>query len=138
MIAKAAVIDASVAVKWVIDEEGSERALMLRHSRLYAPDVWCSECANVLWKSLRRQELTREEAEAAAALLSAAEIEIVPTRPLMERAVKLAADLAHPVYDCVYLLTAIDLNIPLVTADERLQAKAARIAPIFTLKELSS
>lgn len=137
MIPGAAVIDASVAVKWVIDEEGSSQALMLRQSRLFAPDIWCSECANVLWKSFRRQELTLEEAEAAAALLNAAEIEIVPTRPMMERAVRLGADLNHPIYDCVYILTAIDLQIPLVTADERLQAKAASITPIIALKNLS-
>ncbi|MFA6020232.1 MAG: type II toxin-antitoxin system VapC family toxin [Rhodospirillales bacterium] len=136
MIPGAAVIDASVAIKWVIEEEGSLQALTLRQSRLFAPDIWCSECANVLWKSYQRQSLTLEEAVTAAALLESADIEIISSRPLMERAVRMAVEIGHPVYDCVYVLAAIDLDMPLVTADERLQAKAANITPIIALKTL--
>lgn len=136
MIPGAAVIDASVAVKWVIEEEGSAQALMLRQSRLFAPDIWCSECANVLWKSYQRQSLTLEEAATAAALLESADIEIISSRPLMERAVRMAVEIGHPVYDCVYVLAAIDLDMPLVTADMKLQAKAGQMASVIPLMKL--
>jgi hypothetical protein len=44
------VIDASVAVKWVIEEEGTKEALALRGLALTAPDLLIAECADVLAK----------------------------------------------------------------------------------------
>jgi predicted nucleic acid-binding protein len=46
----ALVIDASVAIKWVIDEPGTKEALSLLKHRLYAPDLLVAECGNILWK----------------------------------------------------------------------------------------
>jgi predicted nucleic acid-binding protein len=120
----AAVVDASVAVKWVIGEAGGERALALKGSRLYAPDLWVAECANVLWKKAARNEITADEAELAAMALEAAEVELVATRPLLGRAVRLACELEHAADGCLYLLAAADLGVPLVTADARLAALA--------------
>ena len=49
------VIDASVALKWVIEEDGSEAARGLLLSEvLAAPDLMIVECANVLWAKERR------------------------------------------------------------------------------------
>ena len=44
------VIDASVAIKWVVEEPGTPEALLLRRHRLLAPDLLMAECANILWK----------------------------------------------------------------------------------------
>ena len=44
------VIDASVAIKWVIEEAGTKEALALRRQALAAPDLLVAECANILWK----------------------------------------------------------------------------------------
>jgi predicted nucleic acid-binding protein len=44
------VIDASVAVKWVLAEPDSVQALALRQHDLAAPELLVAECANVLWK----------------------------------------------------------------------------------------
>ncbi|MCC7017421.1 MAG: type II toxin-antitoxin system VapC family toxin [Rhodospirillales bacterium] len=120
----AAVVDASVAVKWVIGEAGGERAAALKGARLYAPDLWVAECANVLWKKAARNEITADEAELAAMAIEAAEVELIATRPLLARAVRLARQLGHAAYDCLYLLAAADRGIPLVTADARLAALA--------------
>ena len=120
----AAVVDASVAVKWVIGETDSENAGALRGARLYAPDLWVAECANVLWKKSARNEISAEEAELAAMALEAAEVELIATRPLLARAVRLASALGHAAYDCLYLLVAADLGVPLITADLRLVARA--------------
>lgn len=112
------VIDASVAIKWVVEEEGTEEALALRGgNRLIAPDLFVSECANVLWKKTRRHELTREEALLAARLLARADMELLPTRALMETATELAIALGHPAYDCIYLALAIENDCRFVTAD---------------------
>jgi predicted nucleic acid-binding protein len=53
---KAFVIDASVAIKWVVRETGTQEALSLRQHRLVAPDLLVAECANILWKKVRRKE----------------------------------------------------------------------------------
>jgi hypothetical protein len=49
------VIDASIAIKWVIEEEGTKEALALRSRALSAPDLLIAECANILWKKVRRK-----------------------------------------------------------------------------------
>ena len=46
------VVDASVAIKWVVPEAGSERAITLLDHGLVAPDLLFSECANILWRKL--------------------------------------------------------------------------------------
>ena len=118
------VIDASVAIKWVIEEHGTREALALRRHRLFAPDLLVAECANVLWKKTRRSELSADEARLAARLLERADVELVPMRPLLEPATALAIALDHPAYDCIYVALAEDLSCDLVTADQRLSAKA--------------
>lgn len=117
------VVDASVAIKWVIDEPGTAEALALRRYRLSAPDLLIPECANILWKKVRRKELIQAEALLAARLLARADVDLVPMRRLLEAATKLAMALDHPAYDCVYLSLAQSSGCALVTADERLCAK---------------
>ena len=121
---KTLVIDASIAVKWVVEEEGSEEALrLLGRSRLIAPELLVAECANILWKKVRRDELSSEEALLAARLLQSADLELTSTRSLMERATQIAIELDHPAYDCIYLALAAERDCPFVTADERLLRK---------------
>ena len=117
------VIDASVAIKWVIDEAGTQQALLLRRHPLSAPDLLVPECANILWKKVRRNELSRAEAILAARLLERAEIALEPMRRLLEPATRLALALDHPAYDCTYLALAQARSCALVTADERLYRK---------------
>ncbi len=123
------VIDASIAVKWVVEEEGTIEALALRGAaKLIAPDLLIAECANILWKKVRRGELLPEEAHFCARLLQASDIELIPMRSLLENATRLASDLDHPAYDCLYLELAIQRACRLVTADERLIRKLAQSA----------
>jgi predicted nucleic acid-binding protein len=118
------VIDASIAIKWVIEEEGTPQALTLRRTaRLLAPELLVAECANILWKKARRNELSREEALLAARLLQTAAIELVPTRSLLAAATRIAIELDHPAYDCHYLALAIENDCRFVTADERFLRK---------------
>jgi predicted nucleic acid-binding protein len=93
---KTLVVDASVAIKWVVEEPGTAEALALRRYRLSAPDLLVAECANILWKKVRRRELAEEEALLAARLLERADVDLVPMRRMLEPATKLAVALDHP------------------------------------------
>jgi predicted nucleic acid-binding protein len=118
------IIDASVVIKWVIDEPGTDRALRLRRHWLLAPDLLIAECSHILWKKVRRQELKAEEAIITARLLSQSGIEFQPMLPLFEIATRLAVTLHHPAYDCCYLALAETSGFPFVTADEVVCRKA--------------
>jgi predicted nucleic acid-binding protein len=118
------VVDASVAIKWVVPEPGSDAALALLRGRLLAPDLLIAECANILWKKARLGEHTQAEALVAARLLEHTDIELAPIRPLLQRATELSIALRHPAYDCFYLALAETRGCPLVTADERLRLRA--------------
>lgn len=125
------VIDASIAVKWVVQEPGSAEASALRSkARLIAPDLLVPECANILWKKVQRKEVSSDEAMLAARLLQGVDIELSPMRPLLDATTGLAIALDHPAYDCVYLALAIEKGCQLVTADERLLRKLARARPV--------
>lgn len=114
------IVDASVAAKWVLPEADSEAALRLMGRKLLAPAFIDVECANILWKAMRRGELTAEQAHRRHQALRDAPIERLPDAVLLPMAMFLATELRHPVYDCLYL-SAVELTgARLVTADRRL------------------
>lgn len=119
-----AVIDASIAIKWVVEEEGTPQSLtLLRRRKLMAPELLVAECANILWRKVRLNELSKDEAHLAARLLQVAAIDLVPSRTLLEAATRIAIELDHPAYDCLYLALAIERDCLFVTADERFLRK---------------
>ena len=121
---KTFVIDASIAIKWVVEEEGTSQALALRKSaRLVAPDLLVAECANILRKKVQRGELTAEEADLAAELLERSDVDLMPMQGLMQAATRIACAISHPAYDCVYLALALANQSRFVTADDRLIRK---------------
>ena len=74
------VVDASVALKWVLYEPDSHvaEALVWIEPELLIPDFWLGEATNVLWVQVRRKLLTPDEAREGLALLRAL-IQTTPT-----------------------------------------------------------
>lgn len=116
------VIDASIAVKWVIPEVLSEQADRVRDGDddVLAPDLLLIEVANALWLKSTAREISSREADAAFDLVRRSGIDLRPTAPLLPRAMEVARRLGHPVYDCVYLALAERERAAFVTADHRL------------------
>jgi predicted nucleic acid-binding protein len=119
------IIDASVLVKWFVDEPGADRAAALRGGELAAPDLILVEVGNALWKHQRGGVLTGEDYVDAVEALQAAPITLTPIADLLLAAARLAAELDHPLYDCVYVALAMREGFPLVTDDLRLLKAAA-------------
>lgn len=119
---KTLVVDASVAVKWFLPEEGREAAaeLLSTGHRLIAPDLLWIEVASVFWKLARRQTLTHAEAEQMLRDASAFPVEIHPSAELLPDALGIANKTDRTVYDCLYIALASREKSLAVTADERL------------------
>jgi predicted nucleic acid-binding protein len=120
------IVDASVALKWVFLEPGSEAALALRGRELLAPLIWLAEAANALWRRARIGDITIDEASAGLVELQNAPVLSVAIEPHLEPALRLAAEIGHPVYDCLYLVLALHHDTHVVTADRRFAAAADR------------
>lgn len=112
------VLDASVAIKVFLDEEGSveARALVASGARFIAPALVLAEIADVLLKRRRRREVT--PAFATAVLQRAATLfdELARIESLTTRAFEIAADHQLTAYDALYLALAEDRKRPLATA----------------------
>ena len=114
------IIDASVAFKWIVSEENSDAAIAwIGRGDLIAPVLIHAEVANALWKRVRRGEL-HEDDQIGGHLESLTQlVRTVDETPMLPRALDIAMQIAHPVYDCVYLAMAEELGDELLTADRR-------------------
>jgi predicted nucleic acid-binding protein len=113
-------IDASVAAKFALAEEGADLARNFIGQPLQAPTLLLSETANAWWKAWRRGVLERDSYGEAVSSLPGVFDRLLDVESVIVRAAELSAELMHPVYDCIYLAWAEKLEQPLVTADERL------------------
>jgi predicted nucleic acid-binding protein len=123
-----AVVDASVALKWVLNEPASSWARALAtETRLIAPALIWTECANGLWRLARTAP--GFDAGHAFSIIGTTPLEVVETGLASQaRALDLAGRLAHPVYDCLYLALALDRGAALATADGRFLRALRRAA----------
>lgn len=119
------VLDSSVALKWVLTEAESAKAIRLRDEyrnaihEFLAPDIFPSEIANGLVSAERQRRI--QKGEAAIFLndvLSAAPI-LHDSSLLLIRAMEIALSTKKAVYDCLYLALAEAEGCELVTADDQ-------------------
>jgi predicted nucleic acid-binding protein len=123
------VVDASIAFLWFANEPdrwGAAR-LLESASTLLAPDLMVAEVTNAWWKKRRRHEMAPADVEQAVTNLLALGIEWVSSAQLVMPGARLAAELGHSVYDCLYLALAASNSAPLATIDEGLRRAGERL-----------
>jgi len=122
------VVDASVATKWFFAESGhrSARNLAREENVLIAPDLIVAEVCNSAWKKVARGEASLDQARELAIRLPNVFRELVSCAALLPRALDLAFELRHPVYDCFYLALAELAKAELATADLGLARKVLK------------
>lgn len=118
------VSDASVVVKWFIQEKESEKALKLRDMHvsgqldIAAPELLFFEVLNAL-KSSRL--FSEEELKTAANSLLNYRVELRPlNKQLAEKTVEIAVQTNLTIYDAAYVALALDLDTVLYTADGKI------------------
>lgn len=119
------VVDASVAIKWFVEENLTAEAdeALRRSDSLFAPDLIVTEVTNIAWKKAIRGELEAEQAKFIAASIHQGQLDLVPSTMIHQRALDIGLEIEHSIYDCLYLALAEWLESPLVTADQRLIGK---------------
>jgi predicted nucleic acid-binding protein len=130
------VLDASVAIKWVIVEPDSNKAIRLREDYrnrihdLLAPESFTIECAYSLTKKQRQRLLSDARALWDEIMMDAPAL--APTLPLMDRALDISIATRHNYYDCVYGALAEREGCELLTADAKLIANLQASFPFIT------
>jgi predicted nucleic acid-binding protein len=136
---KLTVIDASVALKWVLAETGSAAAEEILQQygegkvQLIAPRLLSAEVASAISRRCRRKLLTPSEAQESYGLFEAVKPILVDESGLMHKALSLAVDRQLSFWDSVYLAVAIDFTADLVTADARFYRSASRHYPFVRM-----
>ena len=130
------VVDASVVVKWFIEEPYCQNAEALlvdfRNNRLNlaAPDHIVAEVASTLWKrSTLRKEISVSEANGSLADFLQIGIQLHPAPALMKAALRLAGQVRHTVYDMLYVALAVQLQCEFITADGKMVNKVRATFP---------
>lgn len=135
------IIDASVAAKWVLAEEGSEQAMALLGSSepLEAPSLATLEVGGAILRKCRIGEITNRQAETSLTLwqdiLDSRALRLLPWEPLWDEAVRLSFAIRHPLHDCLYLAAAIQTGTGLWTADRMLHQRGLAVLPGLRLLE---
>jgi predicted nucleic acid-binding protein len=120
------VIDASVALKWFVDEPRRDRArgALSRDFELVAPDLLLVEGANGLRNKVRNGLAERDRMLAALTKLPDMFDRWIGARETIRDAFEIGCAINHPIADCIYLACSKLADVALLTDDATLFQKA--------------
>jgi len=115
-------VDASVVIPCFVPERFSAaaRAWLDAADTLMTPESLSLECANALWKKVRRNEIAASDASGALEYVVGGVIELRSSSALARGAFQWGSELDHPVYDCAHVALAEAEGAELLTADREL------------------
>jgi predicted nucleic acid-binding protein len=120
------VLDCSLAAKWILPESDRVPALRLfdRYASgevsLIAPDLLLAEFAGLLAKRRRRKQISAEQAVEAFRWMTRCAPKLYDMRPRLGRALELSLKFQMSLWDCVYVVLAMEHDCAFLTADRRL------------------
>jgi len=133
------VLDSSVIVKWFVEEEFTNKALLIRQAllvgkvELVAPDLILYEIPNALRFS---QKLNEEDIKKIISSLFGIGMEItVPVRRILDSAIDFSFKFNITLYDAYFIALAKDIGYEFITADEKLYNKAKALKFVKILKD---
>lgn len=120
------VLDASVALKMVLNEQDSPLALPLRDDfrngihELIAPDILPAEMGHALTRAERKRVIPQGHARILFYDFLDPCPQLLPYEEFYDRAMQLSSDFRIGFYDCLYVSLAQREGCPLISADEKL------------------
>ncbi len=116
------VIDASFAIKWILPEKGSDKALSVLGNlqRFFVPDLFLIESDSIITKKVRKDELDVSEAPALRSKVRKFPYITIPYNDISKFAFELSSTMYISHYDACYLAVAIEQSGVLYTADIRM------------------
>jgi predicted nucleic acid-binding protein len=135
------VLDSNVALKWVLNEPESPKAVGVRDGfakglhELLSPDVFPVEVAHALAKAERRGTIPRGDGYRLLNDIFNHMPALHPYLPLLPGAFSIASAARIGVYDCLYVALAEREGCALLTADDRL-VRSLPGRPIMLLSSL--
>lgn len=120
------VLDASVALRWVLPVPHSGKALQLRDEylnqvhELLAPDIFLAEAANALTKAEGQKIIPVGESIHLYGKIVLAAPAFHPYLFLTARALDISSQTRSAFYDCLYVALAEREGCEMVTADDKL------------------
>ena len=142
--AEALVVDASVAVKWdLTGEDDTEQAqlILTRFSQglttLIAPEQVRFEVPSAITAATlgKQPRLSQEQGKAAIAEFLALGLKTVGSDALIVSAYSLVHQHGCSFYDALYVALALDLKLPLITADRKLHERIKALPDIIWLAD---
>jgi predicted nucleic acid-binding protein len=131
-------LDASTAMKWVLPEPDTPKAVRIRNEfrvgllELIAPDVFVPEVSHGLTKAERRGVIPIGVAERRMLNVINCLPDLYPSLPLVRRAIQIASQARIAVYDCLYVALAEREGCELLTADDKLIRNLQASFPFIT------
>ena len=120
------ILDASVAVSWVLPEKHSPKAVRLRNEfrkglhELLAPDIFPGEVANALTRAERKKIIPHPQSMKRFIQAMRFAPELHPYIPLLSKALAISSSMRVAIYDCLYVALAEQEQCELVTSDDKL------------------
>jgi predicted nucleic acid-binding protein len=118
------VLDSSVTLAWLLQDEAHERtnalADRLEHENAHVPSIWSLEVANALLNALRRKRISDGDLKICMSALAGLPIEVDITADVAD-VLSIARRFGVTSYDAAYLELAQRRGIALATLDEKLR-----------------
>jgi predicted nucleic acid-binding protein len=137
-------IDASAAVRWILDDEPNRTGALILRSSLEAgrvvavePSHFLLEVAGALDRAVRDKRIDMERARSALFALEAVGFDGTPPIAVAEDAFAVASSTGLRVPDAAYLVCAARNSARLITADRRqVEAAERHGVPVVALSDL--
>ncbi len=122
------VLDANIAVKLVCVEPGYQETMdrLQCEAELVAPDWVMIEAGNAIRRKSLGGDFDRAEAQRLLESIPSFFETLYRDAQYAKAAMAISFELDHWIYDCIYLACALDLGVPLLTADRKFWNAAKR------------
>jgi predicted nucleic acid-binding protein len=117
-----AIIDASVVIEYLISGQHTPQIqnffnLITANNVFIVPEFCLLECTNVIWKQVRFNGMSRNDAIELLNVLRILKLRRAPMKHLLNRALEIGLNNTLAVYDSGYIALALHYGYPLVSID---------------------